>query len=159
MAVCPTLYAFEIGQKVRRTLNPKERSRTLNEFLLCDRADKYAQWLALPEVNGDPEKAERLQHYASGSLQEFYQYDGFYLPDGGDSLMRPEEDGDCLFRSRTLDLRHSPSELAVRVQIHEKVDPEVVIRLLRKLAAWVESESVCRGAHKPTELAMVEEGI
>ncbi len=70
-------------------------------------------------------------------VHDFDQLDGFVgLGSTSDYVMRPDKDGDWLSRSRTSEIRHTDSDLAVRVLIHAEADPKAAARVLQKLADW-----------------------
>ena len=97
------------------------------------------EWLA--EHRKTPEgkiHIERVKHAITGDVHAFTQYDGFMLEHDGDCVMRPDKDGDCLMSGSTFDLRHSGSDLAVRVQIHKGTSHADAVRLMKKLTKWVE---------------------
>ena len=78
--------------------------------------------------------SEKLSHYARRDPKCFLQLDGFHVTHGGDDVMRPDEDGDCLHASSTIELMHGA---AVRVLIPEDTDRKTAIRQLKKLAKWL----------------------
>jgi hypothetical protein len=91
---------------------------------------------------GEPTPAERkqraLEHYARlDAPNRFVQLDGFAAREP-DCVMRPDADGDCLFSGRTEELFGGGWD--VRVLMSEGVTPEAAVRLLRKLADWVERD-------------------
>ncbi len=85
-----------------------------------------------------PTKEQLLERYAAPQrvVRRFYQYDGFLLPDGGDDILIPDDDGDVLSAGVTFEL--NASEQPVRVWVHESTAPADAVRLLRKVAAWIE---------------------
>ncbi len=76
---------------------------------------------------------EKLAHYAKREPKHFLQLDGFYLPHGGDDLMRPDDDGDAICAQGTVELMHGAT---VRILIPGDADPKVAARQLKKLAKW-----------------------
>ena len=78
--------------------------------------------------------ADKLSHYSRRDPKTFLQLDGFHVTHGGDDVMRPDEDGDCLHASPTIELMHGA---AVRVLIPGDTDRTVAIRQLKKLAKWL----------------------
>lgn len=85
-------------------------------------------------------KEELLKKYASGKVRKFLQLDGWYVPDSRDCIMRPDEEGDCIFSGITEEFRRSDEDLAVRVFIHDGTSREVALRLLGKLRDWLARE-------------------
>ncbi len=77
---------------------------------------------------------EKLAQYASRKPKHFLQLDGFYMPDGGDSVMRPDDDGDAITASGTMELMHGAT---TRVLIPHDTDVRVAARQLKKLAKWL----------------------
>ena len=88
------------------------------------------------------QKAELVADAARKPVRDFLQVDGWFLggPNGGDDVMQPDEDGDCLMAGGTRDLRNSDSDLAVRVQIVAGADRDVVLRVLKKLRRWLKKD-------------------
>jgi hypothetical protein len=82
-------------------------------------------------------KAELLAEAARKPVRQYTQLDGF-LDQEPDCLMKPDEDGDCLFAGRTHELRNT--DLPVRVQVLRGTKPEDVARLLRKFAKWIDRD-------------------
>jgi hypothetical protein len=76
----------------------------------------------------------KLARYASREPKHFLQLDGFYLPRGGDSDMRPDCDGDAVSAVGTVELMHGAT---VRVLIPHDGDVLVAVRQLKKLAKWL----------------------
>jgi len=81
--------------------------------------------------------ADKLAHYARKNPKQFLQMDGFYLPDGGDDLMNPDDEGDCLQAISTVELMYMFGA-TVRVLIGSDADRMVAVRQLQKLAEWLE---------------------
>jgi hypothetical protein len=95
------------------------------------------------EAVGDGEmttKKELIEHYESCDIHKFVQIDGWYIPELNDSVMIPDQSGDYIVMCETEELRHSPSDLAVRVQIHKGTQKVDAIRILTKTIEWL-SES------------------
>jgi len=78
--------------------------------------------------------AECLAKYAERKPQKYLQIDGHHLPDGGDDIMRPDEDGDCINSGSTWELM---AHNDVRVLIGTGVDAQVAVRQLRKIIDWI----------------------
>ena len=85
-----------------------------------------------------PPKKALLEKYAEPhrDVHTFLQLDGF-LNVLTDSVMTADEDGHCLMAGITHEIRASPSSLAVRVLIHKGTTKDDVVRLLKKMLAWV----------------------
>jgi hypothetical protein len=77
-------------------------------------------------------KEQLLADYAQNDAQIFLQIDGFHGI-GPDAVFTPDEDGDTIFSGVREDLRASPAQLVVRVQIHADADRADVVRLWAKL--------------------------
>jgi hypothetical protein len=106
--------------------------------------------MAAPEQQ--PTKDELLAKYAEGSrvVRGFLQLDGWRIAPGDeDHIMQPDADGDACFSRSTYELRASPGNLVVRVQIHEGAQKEETLRLLRKLTDWLEQDWESMPALKP----------
>ena len=86
-------------------------------------------------------KGKLLEHYAHRDPTAFFQFDGWALgPDGGDSVMRPDADGDCLTSSQTYELMTGgPS---VRVLVTRGTSRPDAVRLLKKLRRWVKQSDL-----------------
>jgi len=67
--------------------------------------------------------------------RRFWQADVFCGVE--DDVIRPDEDGDCLFFGERYDLRSSGEEIPVRVQIIHGTDKDTVLRQLDKIRAWL----------------------
>ena len=93
-------------------------------------------------------KEELLQKYAEPDCQvmPIVQVDGWNI-DFWDVVISPDGDGDGLIAGITEELRRSPEELRVRVQIVEGTSKETAIRILRKIVSWLERdyEDITRG--------------
>ena len=84
-----------------------------------------------------PTKQQVLDHYSRRVPVLFNQYDAFDLgEDGADDVMRPDNDGDSLFRSETWELMSGVYE--TRVLITAGTKPSVAVRHLRKIIEWIE---------------------
>lgn len=55
------------------------------------------------------------------------------MPHGGDDMMHPDDEGDCVSAMGTVELMHGAT---VRVLIPHDADPRVAARQLKKLAKW-----------------------
>ncbi len=86
-------------------------------------------------------KEELLQKYAEPDCQvmPLVQVDGWNI-DYWDEVIGPDGDGDGLIAGITEELRRSPEELRVRVQIVEGTSKETAIRILRKIVSWLERD-------------------
>lgn len=79
-------------------------------------------------------KAEVLRHYfAHEEPTHFIQFDGFNPPSYG----RGDEDADEFWRNHTYELMHGTN--VVRVLAAPGVDAVVAVRVLRKIADWIEN--------------------
>jgi hypothetical protein len=100
---------------------------------------------------------EKLAHYAQRKPSHFLQLDGFYLPNGGDDFMQPDEDGDCLHGSGTVELMTgTPS---VRVLVTFGTDRHVAVRQLKKLAKWLKKHPDLMEYAKPKQADTESEEI
>ena len=84
-------------------------------------------------------KAELLAHYAKKPIVRFLQLDAF-TDVVGDSVMHPDEDGDCLMGGQCDELR---SCAEVRVLIREGISDKEAIRCLKKLTALLRRGGEC----------------
>jgi hypothetical protein len=74
-------------------------------------------------------------------VRQLLQFDGWALGiGGGDSLMRPDDEGDWLVGGMTLEPRTSGEDLVVRMHVPPSARPEDVLRVLHKLTAWIEKD-------------------
>jgi hypothetical protein len=76
-------------------------------------------------------KEKLLQHYKHKKPTLFVQYDGFNLPNGGDYVMIPDQEGHCVMSRLTYELMSGMTD--VRVLITPEASKETVIQLLRKI--------------------------
>jgi len=88
----------------------------------------------------DITKAEKLKHYATRDLTSFCQYDGFYMPEGGDDIMHPDEDMHCIIAGETQELMTGVYE--VRVLITDGADKEQAVAMLKKILDWIENGDI-----------------
>lgn len=82
-------------------------------------------------------KKRLLDHYATKQPAKFLQLDGFTDCGPGDSVMHPDENGDCCMSSWTDELRSGG--IAVRVQILEGTPHVAAVRVLERLLAWLKA--------------------
>jgi hypothetical protein len=90
-----------------------------------------------------PDKDDCLAHYAEGEPRLFHQFDGFHPPSWPVGPGTEDADNDELWAGATWELMGGAD---VRVLISPDADNDVVLRLLRKIAAWIER----RGGHDMT---------
>jgi hypothetical protein len=83
-------------------------------------------------------KRDKLLHYAGRAAKEFFQFDAFTAIGGGDDIMRPDEDGDCLCSGTTTELMFGAS---VRVFIAPDTSQIEAVRALKKIKEWVERDA------------------
>ncbi len=89
----------------------------------------------LPE---DEQKCLLLTKYAEKKPTTFGQLDAFVIgKDGGDDVMRPDPDGDCLMGGITTDLMDGAD---VRILIRRGTSGVNAVRLIGKLVEWLESD-------------------
>ena len=89
-------------------------------------------------------------------VRSLVQFEGFYMPGVYDSYMRQDEDGDCLTRSLIREFRRSGEELAVRVHLWPDADLRVAVRVIRKIADWIESSQFACNADKKSPTVQPE---
>jgi len=80
-------------------------------------------------------RGELLEHYCRCEPTPFFQYDGFTALGGGDCVMRPDKDDDCLTCQTTWELMSGCC--AVRVLIRTDAKPTEVCRVLDKIKNWI----------------------
>ena len=91
------------------------------------------------DLTGVPKaKKEKLLHYADRDAENFFQFDAFTEVEPGDDIVRPDDDGDCLFSGVTTELM---SGVPVRVLIVPGVTQETALRALKKIQDWIERDS------------------
>lgn len=96
------------------------------------------EWLWGQDSTVDKTRERKLKHYSKRTPKQFIQLDGHYLgPDGGDDMMVPDTDGDCLLAGQTVELMHFSG---TRVLIDSNFDPKVAARMLRKAAEWLDRQ-------------------
>ena len=78
---------------------------------------------------------ENPSHYTKRDPKSILQLEGFHVTQGGDDVLRPDEDGDCLHAGPPVVLIHG---VTVRVRIPEDAALKDAIRQLKKLADWLE---------------------
>lgn len=88
-------------------------------------------------------KERLLSHYREREPTALRQYDGF-LNHFGESVMHPDVDGDCLASTSTLELMRSD----VRVLIKREVSAAEAVRLLHKIALWIERDGISEFRNK-----------
>ena len=83
-----------------------------------------------------------LRDAASKPVKQLVQIDG-HRPTGYDSVVRPDDDGDCLMSSSTRELSRSLGlDMPVRVLVHPGAQKADVVRLLDKIRAWVDRDGI-----------------
>ncbi len=92
---------------------------------------------AYEEGRLDLAKELLLEHYAEKPVTRFLQFDGFANV-LGDDVMHPDEHGDAQTASTTHELMSGVA--TVRVLIRDDASKEDAVRLLKKLAEWVERD-------------------
>jgi hypothetical protein len=91
----------------------------------------------------DGKRDALLAEAAKKPVVRVEQFDAFVGVEPGDYVVTPDEDGDCLFGGMdTYEFRLSD---VVRVQIPELTEPRDAVRVLRKIADWIERDYVNRG--------------
>lgn len=83
-------------------------------------------------------KDELLKHYSTKEPHLFYQMDGFFMPDGGDDVMRSDDDGDCICSGETCELMTGYTN--VRVLITPETDKRTAVRQLVKIIDWIKRD-------------------
>ena len=84
---------------------------------------------------------ERLVREAAAkqTVLKVRQMDGWSVGvEESDWFLQPDEDGDSIKGLEVYELRNSPPELAVRAHVAAGTAPAVAVRMLRKMADWVE---------------------
>jgi hypothetical protein len=89
-------------------------------------------------------KRQLLEHYATKQPAKFLQLDGFTDCGAGDSVMHPDENGDCCMSTWCDELRSGG--IAVRVQILEGTPHIAACRVLERLLAWLKDGTFGRNA-------------
>jgi hypothetical protein len=114
----------------------EDRERTAREIF--ERSDKGEVARAHFELDRRqtpvPTKAELLDHYATREPTRFLQFDAFANV-GPDTIVRPDQDGDSLFRTETFELMTGLP--AVRVLITPGTSKEKALQLLDKIKDWI----------------------
>jgi len=90
-------------------------------------------------LNGMPKaKVNKLLDYCEKDPRKFIQYDAFVNVEHGDDVVKPDKNGDSLFNSNTIELM--TGNIGVRVLIVPGTTREITLRVLRKIADWIERE-------------------
>ena len=87
----------------------------------------------------DEIKRDLIRDYGEREPKHFRQIDGFHMPGGGDSVMRPDDDGHCIMGGDTWELMRGAS-VRVLVPSGENTPPADVAGMLRKIADWIEQD-------------------
>jgi len=105
------------------------------------------------DSNRTPDYAAKqrcLEHYARlPEPQAFIQYDGFTNA-LRDSIVHPDEDGDALFAGTTYELM--TGSVGVRVLMPERTTTLEAVRVLRKIANWIERDGILQASALTEEL-------
>lgn len=89
-------------------------------------------------LSQDEQKKLLLEHYSERPSTQFGQLDGFVIGVGkGDSVMRPDDDGDWCSGGCTHELMHGAD---VRILIKKGTSYKDAIRLITKLLEWFKSD-------------------
>ena len=89
-------------------------------------------------------KGDLLEHYSQPyhGPNAFLQFDAFYCPEGGDSFVHPDNDGDWLSGGATWDLMGGPPGSAtwnVRILVQRKATKNDALRAIKKLRKWIKN--------------------
>lgn len=104
---------------------PQQKEKIENHFIsLVD----------MPKV-----KREKLLHYADRDAENFFQFDAFTGVEPGDGIVRPDDDGDCLFSGVTTELMTGC--VSVRVLIVPGTTQKTAARALKKILDWIERDA------------------
>ncbi len=76
-----------------------------------------------------------LEHYKHKEPTLFVQYDSFYLPNGGDDVMRPDDEGHWLSTRLTYELMSGGPN--VRMLITPETSKDTILALLNKIKSWI----------------------
>lgn len=96
----------------------------IDEAMVC-----LDQWGRTPKT-----KMELVDDAKTKDVQRFFQIDVWDVGiDGGDDVMEPDDDGHCITARNTYDLRRSPPDLKVRVQISSTATKSEAIAMLEKM--------------------------
>ena len=82
-------------------------------------------------------KEELLDEAREKPVRKFIQYDIFFDVGSFDPIVRPDKDGDSVFRGRTFELNRSNT---LRVFVPENSHPDDVVRGLNKVIDWIERD-------------------
>jgi hypothetical protein len=84
-------------------------------------------------------KKDKLLHYAGREAVNFFQFDAFTGVEPGDGIVRPDDDGDCLFSGVTTELM--TGGVSVRVLIVPGTTQKTAARALKKILDWIERDA------------------
>lgn len=94
-------------------------------------------------MNIEQLKQKLLEDAAQKPIHRFVQFDVFQrIEDGGDDIVTPDQDGDCVFGGGT---PHHELNITneLRVMVPEGRTAEEVIRGLQKIIEWIKSDPSC----------------
>lgn len=95
-------------------------------------------------------KQELLKHYAQKEPVEFIQFDAFDASGDDDSIVVPDEDGDCLFYGERFELMSGGWDVRVLLT-RERIEKEKTIRMLKKIIDWIETGDSLKKYFAPRE--------
>ena len=95
-------------------------------------------------------KQELLENYALKEPVEFIQFDAFDASDSCDSIIVPDEDGDCLTLGERFELLSGDWDVRVFVT-RERIEKEKTIRMLKKIINWIETRDSLKQYLVPRE--------
>ena len=144
---------------------------TRGELAMLETAlEIYGETPDIPNHNGqtyttdDPgeltPKEEKLRHYANRDLMPFLQFEGLYLPDGGNDMYL-DDDWDWVTCCNTSELT---SELmsgnpGVRVLITPDTSQKDALRLLKKIKTWIKKDGLKHAANSGPYTEISDEKI
>ena len=123
----------------------------------------------IPENKVDSEriKAALLVKYGEKEPNEFIQFDGFHMPDGGDCVMEPDENGYCVTQQNTVELMNG-SDVRVLIrkpdagfiqQCSSLPDFHDIAEMLRKIAGYCDKMDGTPYDYEMEEINHPGEGI
>ena len=96
----------------------------IKKLICCERR-------AISDKEATDEEIKKLRHYAGKKLKGFLQFDGFFVgKDSGDSVMKPDPDGDWISWGSTDELMMGAT---VRILIDPNTDVATATRIITKL--------------------------
>jgi len=110
---------------------------TLDDIARDESGDIFSDEWAREEMEHDYQRCQILARYFDKPVRHVFQMDAF-VDNPPDCIAAPDADGDDLYAGWQHELRRL--DIPVRVQIMDGISQEVALRLLLKIALWLERD-------------------